>query len=441
MKKLLSLACTLLLLLSCEEKEGSGGGTAVTPATGSDYLNVSSTNIDIASNATTASLTISASPSCDWTITWDKAQTWIQSVQPVSGRGTQTVTITVSENKTAQENSAELTISSSNANIPPRSVTIRQNAGAPSLKVDKTQLSFDENGGTESFLVTSNIAWRLSYSDPDKWVQTETSADGKVSVTVGRAVSSSSRELTIYIMPEDDHVTVDILPSVVVRQSGLPEISFKADPKELTFGCVAGAPQTVGIESNAKWELTQAAVAGGNTDWLKVEPASGTGNGTITVTCQDNTTLSNRQVVVMIIPGGDISKATNVSIVQEAGRLPEVGSLTAKGDVRYIKDYAEFTMSYQSVFPVTAYGLCYSTTNQEPTLSDEHTTVTGTGTSALDVSLKTGQLQALQTYYVRAYATSAVGTQYSSQTITLNTVGDAPTTGDNPPLFVRKKNK
>ena len=49
-----------------------------------------------------------------------------------------------------------------------------------------------------------------------------------------------------------------------------------------------------------------------------------------------------------------------------------------------------------------------------------------------------GQLQALQTYYVRAYATSAVGTQYSSQTITLNTVGDAPTTGDNPPLFVRK---
>lgn len=48
-------------------------------------------------------------------------------------------------------------------------------------------------------------------------------------------------------------------------------------------------------------------------------------------------------------------------------------------------------------------------------------------------------VKAQQTYYVRAYATSAVGTQYSPQTITLTTVGNAPTSGDNPPVFVRKR--
>ena len=224
-----------------------------------------------------------------------------------------------------------------------------------------------------------------------------------------------------------------------IHQSGLPEVNFKAEPAQLSFGCVAGGPQTIAVESNAKWEMTIAAVAGGNTDWIEVSPTKGSGDGTITVSCQDNTTLSSRQVVVMIIPGGDISKATNVSIVQEAGSSPQVGSFTAEDDVRYIKDYASFTMSFQSVFPVTVYGLCYSTANQEPTLSDEHTTETGTGTSAIDVSLKTGQLQARKTYYVRAYATSAVGTQYSAQTITLTTVGDAPSSGDNPPLFVPKR--
>lgn len=49
-------------------------------------------------------------------------------------------------------------------------------------------------------------------------------------------------------------------------------------------------------------------------------------------------------------------------------------------------------------------------TNQEPILSDEHTEVAGNQNSALDVSLKTNLLQARQTYYVRAYASSAVGT-------------------------------
>lgn len=347
MKKLLSFACTLLILLSCGGGDDAGGGGG---GGGSEYLNVNLTNIDIASSATSASFSISASPGCDWKITWDENQTWIQSVHPVSGRGSQTVT--VSENKSTKENSTVLTVSSTSSSIPPRSVTVKQLAGLPSLKVDKTLLAFDENGGTESFLVTSNINWRVSYNDPEGWVKTETSSDGKVTVTAGRAVSSTSRELTIYILPES--ATVDNPPSVTVRQNGLPEINFSAEPSQLSFSCVAGASQKIDIKSNAKWELTIAAVGGGNTDWIEVGPTSGTNDGTITVTCQDNTTQAVRQVIVMIIPGNDINKTSNVNIMQEAGTLPEVGTFTAIGEVRYIKDYAEFTMNYQSVFPVTA---------------------------------------------------------------------------------------
>lgn len=430
MKKLLSLACTLFLILACGGDDagggnGGGGGT-------NELLDVQEKTKTLEASATETSFSIRAN--CRWKITVSNGWEGL-TVSPMEGQNDATVRITTPANSTASMRSATLSVQSAGGRTV--NVSISQNAGAPSLKVDKTTLNFDENGGTASFLVTGNVGWQLSYDKTDGWLETSQDADGKVTVTVAKAVASTTREVTIYVISTG--ATVSNPPSVLVRQTGLPEISFSAEPTQLSFGCVAGAAQTIDIKSNAKWELTLAAVGGGSTDWIAVSPTSGTNDGTITVSCQDNTMQTVRQVIVMIIPGNDINKTTNINIMQEAGTLPEVGSFTAVGDVRYIKDYAEFTMSYQSVFPVTACGLCYSTANQEPTLSDEHTTVTSSQTSALDVSLKTYLLQARQTYYVRAYATSAVGTQYSRQTITLTTIGNAPTQDDNPPLFVRKR--
>ena len=60
---------------------------------------------------------------------------------------------------------------------------------------------------------------------------------------------------------------------------------------------------------------------------------------------------------------------------------------------------------------VTARGVCWST-SQNPTVSDSHTT-DGTGTGSFTSNI-TG-LNALTTYYVRAYATNSEGTTYGNQ--------------------------
>ena len=60
---------------------------------------------------------------------------------------------------------------------------------------------------------------------------------------------------------------------------------------------------------------------------------------------------------------------------------------------------------------VTARGVCWST-SQNPTVSDSHTT-DGTGTGSFTSNI-TG-LNALTTYYVRAYATNSAGTTYGNQ--------------------------
>jgi hypothetical protein len=68
------------------------------------------------------------------------------------------------------------------------------------------------------------------------------------------------------------------------------------------------------------------------------------------------------------------------------------------------------------------YGVCYSATSPIPTLTDSYT-VDGTLTNSTTsfVSQLTG-LQALTTYYVRAYATESGGTTYYSAVQTFQTL-------------------
>jgi len=62
-------------------------------------------------------------------------------------------------------------------------------------------------------------------------------------------------------------------------------------------------------------------------------------------------------------------------------------------------------------FDVTARGVCWST-NQNPTISDEHTT-DGTGTGSYTSYMT--NMSSNTTYYVRAYATNSYGTIYGEQ--------------------------
>jgi hypothetical protein len=65
----------------------------------------------------------------------------------------------------------------------------------------------------------------------------------------------------------------------------------------------------------------------------------------------------------------------------------------------------------ESGAPITAKGVCWST-SENPTIENDHTS-DGTG-SATYVSTLTG-LHELTTYYARAYATNKVGTSYGAQ--------------------------
>ncbi len=116
--------------------------------------------------------------------------------------------------------------------------------------------------------------------------------------------------------------------------------------------------------------------------------------------------------------------------------LPFVASTTAATSITTSTYTSGGTVTLEGTSPVTARGVCWSSSNSSPTIADFRTTetgTTGTFTSTLvGLSLNT-------TYYVRAYATNTAGTHYGPvivfSTLSIPTVTTAPPTNITPSTF------
>ncbi|MDJ1506334.1 hypothetical protein [Xanthocytophaga agilis] len=119
----------------------------------------------------------------------------------------------------------------------------------------------------------------------------------------------------------------------------------------------------------------------------------------------------NKDVLQLLVPDNRI--------------LPEV-ALNDIESIAATSANAKAILTSDGNTPITAYGVCYSTTSTNPTLADKvlvtGSAVTGSAVtgSAVTGALPFGYAQALSsltdntTYYVRAFASNALGTAYSS---------------------------
>jgi hypothetical protein len=71
---------------------------------------------------------------------------------------------------------------------------------------------------------------------------------------------------------------------------------------------------------------------------------------------------------------------------------------------------------------ITAYGVCYSATNQIPTLADAHTVDGSLTNSYVNFTSQLSGLNPSQTYYVCSYATQSDGTTFYGNVLTFKTL-------------------
>jgi len=126
------------------------------------------------------------------------------------GINNKTISLSASANPGVQKRSAKITVSS--AGLSPKTITVTQSEGAPTLNIMSGSLSIDaEEGSSASFRVMSNTIWNLKCSVP--WLSANPVTGGNFSqVTITAKENSGSTERTGNVI-----VTVDGLPPRVIE--------------------------------------------------------------------------------------------------------------------------------------------------------------------------------------------------------------------------------
>ena len=162
-----------------------------------------------------------------------------------------------------------------------------------------------------------------------------------------------------------------------------------------------------------QWQISN------DVEWLSCSPASGNilsgRQASVTVTV-DRSMLShgiyNASFVVTSRDGGSQTVRVRVEVAGSAS-LPQVSLIGVDGVTDVSASFSGLLVSI-GTSRVTKHGFCWSET-QKPTLSQGRSCDLGSMTEAQDFSYNVTDLAPNTTYYVRAYATNAEGTVYSSR--------------------------
>ena len=390
----ISAFCCMALFCACSGGDDGEDG----PVVNTDILNVESANITIGGNELTATIKITAN--CHWVI---QKQTgtdgdWL-TVSPTEGRADATVTLTANSANPSSVDNRKMTLVIKTDGGISRSIIVTQTTASETLSVSPESLTFDYHAGMKEFHITSNANW--SIAGKQDWFTLSAYA-GKGSQTIQVNVQENPSETsaripaTLVITTENSKLRKDVTINQEAHQTTL-NVS--------TTSITASAPTasyTIQLTGEASW------TASSNQSWAKLEQTSGKGDATLTVKCEDNTSLYERTAIISI---ESASNKYNVSVTQAAATWPEITDVKAT-DTN--KEGATFTFNYTSMYPVTEYGICYSSTNHMPDkVTDAYKSQTGSAQQGT-ASIQLTGLKAGTTYYIRAYTISSVGIQYSN---------------------------
>lgn len=408
MKRIIYFFVCTLLLISCGGGGDGGGGD--TPSGGSEYLNVPK-DLVVGQGNTTTTLQISASQGLDWSVSSD--QSWVSFSQK-NGRGSANITVTVTTNPSSSTaRTANITVSSKSYT---RTCELKQEPNAAYLDLSVSSLTFTNTGGTQQVTITSNTDWTIVEPDED-WVtvspRAKTSESTVVSVQVKENTTEAQLRKTFTI--KGGNVTKQL----EVVQTGR-STDFNVTPTTINANATAGTVE-FNIVGEARW------TAKSNQNWATLSEESGEGNKTISVTLQDNQSDQGRSADITI---SSSSKSVTITVTQSAGSIPVISEIRQSDITNIEQDKATLTFKFTSMFNVTEYGVCFSSTNQNPTTSDKVVTKQAGNIKDGTPTMEMTGLSAGTTYYVRAYVTNGVGTQYSNA-ISFTTVSNVPGGGDN----------
>jgi hypothetical protein len=239
--------------------------------------------------ATSGSFQVNTQNGC----TWSASASGFVSTSS-TGTGTGTVNFTVQQNTSTS--SRQTTIS-----VGGQSFTVMQDAAAPSCTytLQPTSQNFGAGATSGSFQVNTQngCTWSASASG---FVSTSSSGTGTgtVNFTVQQNTSTSSRQTTISVGGQSFTVTQD---------AAAPSCTYTLQPTSQNFPA-SGGPGSFQVLAPAgcAWSASS--------NGFVTTSSSGSGNGTVSFTVQENTSTSSRQVVLNV-------QGQSFTVTQDAGSM------------------------------------------------------------------------------------------------------------------------
>ena len=173
-----------------------------------------------------------------WTVSTD--QSWC-TVNLTSDSGNGSVTVSVGENTSTSERSATITVTSDAGN---KIVNVTQNGAEAVLTLSVNNLEFISSSGSQTFIITSNISYKVSSSQ--SWCTISSGPrPNHVKVSVDENTSTSERTATITVESET------ITRTLMVTQSGaeLQDRTFTVGGVTFKMIAVEGGTFTMGATS------------------------------------------------------------------------------------------------------------------------------------------------------------------------------------------------
>ncbi|MFH1121738.1 MAG: BACON domain-containing carbohydrate-binding protein [Bacteroidota bacterium] len=250
-------------------------GTLVSPT-----LSVTPSNQNVTPPAGSTAFTVTSNSA--WTAV--SSQGWC-TVTP-SGTGNGTITATYTENNTASQRVANVTVTVTG--LSPVVVTVTQ--AAPTLAVSPANQNVAAAAGTTPFSVTSNASWTAASNQGWCTVTPSGTGNGTITATFTENTSVTARVANVT-------VTVSGLTPIVVTvsQAGATPV-LTVTPSTQNVTAPAGSTAFT-VTSNTSWTVIS------DQTWCTVTP-SGSGNGSITASYTQNTTTSPRTANVTVSASG-----------------------------------------------------------------------------------------------------------------------------------------
>ena len=266
-------------------------------------LTVSPESLEFSANKGEEMLNVTSNT--DWVITKDAE--WI-TLDSDKGKGLATIAAGVTENTSLTSRTGTITVSTSDGGVK-KTVSVRQSGADVIFTIDKNEFNVAAVGESFTVKVTHNIGYKIN-SQPEWVKQTGKVPSGNTDTYTFTAEANTTTEARegVIVFCNDNNECVP----VTVKQAGA-NATLSVSPAELTFTANTES-KSLDVTSNTAWTAASGA------SWAKINAASGNGNAQVTVTAEENTTITQRSATITIKTADGKATAT-VKVTQSSSNV------------------------------------------------------------------------------------------------------------------------